>query len=44
VSGGVLQGDAKPPSLDICGGVDRLSICVIEFYIECIAFTMICSP
>jgi hypothetical protein len=37
-------GDAKPPGLDICGAVDRLGSCVIEFYIECIAFTKICVP
>jgi hypothetical protein len=41
---GALLGDAKPPGLDICKGVDRLGICVIEFYMEHIAFTKICLP
>jgi hypothetical protein len=44
VGGGALLGDAKPPSLDICEGVDRLGTCVIEFYTERIAFTRICLP
>jgi hypothetical protein len=43
VGGGALLGDTKPPVLDICGGADRLSTCVIEFYIERAAFTWICS-
>jgi hypothetical protein len=37
-------GNAKSPGLDICGGNDRLGTCVIEFYMECIAFTRICVP
>jgi hypothetical protein len=44
VGGGALPGDAKSPGLDICGGIDLLSTCVIEFYTECIAFTRICLP
>jgi hypothetical protein len=44
VGGGALLGDVKPPGLDICGGVDCLGTCVIEFYMECIAFTRICFP
>jgi hypothetical protein len=42
--GGTLLGDAKPPCLDICECVDRLGTCIIEFYMEHIAFTRICSP
>jgi hypothetical protein len=42
VGGGALLGDAKAPGLDICGGADCLGTCVIEFYMECIAFTRIC--
>jgi hypothetical protein len=30
--------------LDICEGVDRLGTYVIEFYMECIAFTRIYLP
>jgi hypothetical protein len=40
--GGALLGDAKPPCLDICEGVDRLDTCVIEVYMKRIAFTRIC--
>jgi hypothetical protein len=42
--GGALLGDAKPPALDICEGVDCLGTYVIEFYTERIAFTRICLP
>jgi hypothetical protein len=42
VGGGALLGDAKAPGLDIYGGADCLGTCVIEFYMECIAFTRIC--
>jgi hypothetical protein len=42
--GGALLGAAKPPDLDICGGIDRLGTCVIEFYTESIGFTRICLP
>jgi hypothetical protein len=44
VGGGALLWDAKPSDLDICGGIDHLDTCVIEFYTEHIAFTMICLP
>jgi hypothetical protein len=44
VFGGALLGDAKPPDLDVCGDADSLGTCVIEFYIELVAFTRICSP
>jgi hypothetical protein len=44
VVGGALLGDAKRPGLDICGCLDRLGTCVIEFYTESIIFTRICLP
>jgi hypothetical protein len=44
VHGGALLGDAKAPDLDICGCIDHLDTCVIEFYMEHIAFTRICLP
>jgi hypothetical protein len=31
-------------SLDICGGVGHLGTCILEFYIERVAFTRIDSP
>jgi hypothetical protein len=31
VGGGALRGVAKPPGLDVCGGVDRLGTYGIEF-------------
>jgi hypothetical protein len=42
--GGSLLGDAKPPGLDICEGIDHLGTCIIEFYMERIVFTRICLP
>jgi hypothetical protein len=44
MSGGALLGDVKLSGLDICGGIDRLGTCVIEFYTKSIAFTRICLP
>jgi hypothetical protein len=44
VGSGALLGDAKPRGLDICGGVEHLGTCVIEFYTERITFTRICLP
>jgi hypothetical protein len=44
VGGGALLGDAKPLGLDICGAIACLVTCVIEFYMERIAFTRICLP
>jgi hypothetical protein len=42
VGGHALLGDAKPSGLDVCLGADHLGTCVIEFYIERVAFTRIC--
>jgi hypothetical protein len=44
VGGGALLGDVEPLVLDVCGGADRLGTCVIDFYIEHVAFTRMCSP
>jgi hypothetical protein len=38
VVGGTLLGDTQPPVLDACGGTDCLSTCIIDFYIEHVAF------
>jgi aldehyde:ferredoxin oxidoreductase len=42
--GGALLGVMKSPGLNIYESVDRLGTCVIEFYMEHIAFTRICIP
>jgi hypothetical protein len=44
MDGGALPRDARPPGLDICWCVDCLGTYVIEFYMECIAFTRTCLP
>jgi hypothetical protein len=38
VVGGSLLGDTQPLDLDACGGMDCLSTCIIDFYIEHVAF------
>jgi hypothetical protein len=35
--GGALLGDTQPPTLDAYGGIDCLSACIIDFYIESVA-------
>jgi hypothetical protein len=38
VVGGILLGDTQPPALDTCGDINCLSTCIIDFYIEHVAF------
>jgi hypothetical protein len=38
VGGGAMLGDTQPSALDACGGVDCLSTCITNFYIERVAF------
>jgi hypothetical protein len=38
VVGSTLLGDTQPPALDACGGIDCPSTCIIDFYIEHVAF------
>jgi hypothetical protein len=44
MGGGTLLGDVKPPGFDNYGGADSLCTCVIDFYMNHIAFTRICLP
>jgi hypothetical protein len=36
--GGDLLGDTQPPTLHACGGIECLSTCITDFYIEYVAF------
>jgi hypothetical protein len=38
VVGGTLLEDTQPSALDHCGGIEYLSTCNIDFYIEHVAF------
>jgi hypothetical protein len=39
LGGDTLLGDTQPSTLDACGGVDCLDTCIIDFYIERMAFS-----
>jgi hypothetical protein len=38
VVGGTLLGDMQPRALDACGDIDCPSTCILDFYVEHVAF------